>query len=541
MKKLLILVVLLITFSCSFSQNKTQHLASKVDSLLKFWEGKNRPGMANLEYDLPIDFTTRFHVGSVSKQFTAFAILLLEQQGKLALNDDIRKHLPKLAKLDHIVTIRHLLNHTGGIRDNGDLLDLVGVRISDEVRFEEVLKLVQQQTKVNFVPGSTYEYCNAGYMLLAKIVENVSGESFLSFMTKNVFKPLKMNHTTIFDDPHKVIKKLASSYARRDQGFARNNLNSASYGSTGLITTLEDLSKWAMNFDQIKVGSPALFKKMKVRGILNNGDTLRYALGQEIKTYKGLECIFHGGGIASYRAYLMRFPTQKFSIVVLSNARSSGLSIIQYVKKIADWYLAEALTTPSKKVTSANKTMPSKALLKSYVGSYQLQPGLIFTISQAAKGLQLKVTNQGLTPLKAVSAREFLLEGNGYKIIFPEVKKGQKASQLNYWQGDFEYISKRIETVDFDKSKVDLKQVVGRYYSPELKTTYVMVQRKGKLTALHARNAPITFTPFQPDDFIGNSFFLQRVAFVRNAAQKVIGCKISGSRAKDIYFEKMKK
>ena len=557
MKKVFALMFVLLAYNCSFSQIPSKKIAQKIDSLLQNWAGKQRPGMviavlregqvlyknavgmANLEYDLPIQVTTRFHVGSVSKQFTAFAIVLLEAQGKLSLQDEIQKHLPKFPMFAHKVTIQHLLNHTSGLRDNGDLISLVGSKESDEVTFDEMVQLVQQQKQLNFVPGSSYEYCNTGYMLLAKIVENVSGQSFLNFATQHIFKPLGMNRTTVFDNPNKIIKDLAFSYrAISDKAFRRNNLNYAIYGSTGLITTLDDLSKWARNFDQPKVGTKALFQKMKTRGILNNGDTLRYALGQEVKTYKGLECIFHGGGIASYRAYVMRFPAKKFSIVVLSNAWSSGLHIIGYVKQIADWYLK---LKASPKATTDKIEKPSKAFLKSCVGNYQIQPGLIFTISQAKKGLQLKITNQDeLIPLNAISASTFILDDSDYKIVFPRFQSGKPMSQIHYWQGDFEYIAKRIPMVKFDKKSVNLKQFVGRYYSPELKTAYTLVLQKGKLTALHARNAPITFTPFQPDIFIGNSFFLQKGTFVRNAQGKLVGCKISGARATGIYFEKVK-
>jgi len=557
MKKVIVFMFVLLVGNCSFSQIIPKNISAKIDSLLQNWAGKHRPGMAiavmrdqqviykkavgmaNLEYNLPISATTRFHVGSVSKQFTAFAILLLEAQGKLSLQDEIQKHLPKFPVFAHKVTVLHLLNHTSGLRDNGDLISLVGSKESDEVTFDEMVQLVSQQKHLNFVPGSAYEYCNTGYMLLAKIVENASEQSFLNFATQYIFKPLDMRHTTVFDAPHKIIKNLASSYqAIGEKKFRRNNLNYAIYGSTGLITTLDDLSKWAMNFAQPKVGFKALFQKMKTSGILNNGDTLRYALGQEVKNYKGLECIFHGGGIASYRAYVMRFPTKKFSIVVLSNARASGLHIIRYVKQIADWYLKLKMTA---KVTSRKKVKPSKAFLKACVGSYRIQPGLIFSVSQTKAGLQLKITNQDdLIPLKAISANTFMLAGSEYKIIFPRPQAGKPVAQLHYWQGDFEYIAKRIPMVEFDEKSVDLKSLLGRYYSPELKTSYTLVLQKGKLTALHARNAPITFTPFQPDVLIGNSFFLQRLTLVRNAQGKVVGGKISGARAKDIYFEKVR-
>ncbi|OJJ17890.1 hypothetical protein BKI52_28955 [marine bacterium AO1-C] len=557
MKKIFVLVFVLLVGNCSFSQTSSKDIAQKIDDLLQNWAGKNRPGMAiavmrdqeviykkavgraNLEYGLPITSTTRFHVGSVSKQFTAFAIALLEAQGKLSLQDEVQKHLPQLPRFAHKVKVLHLLNHTSGLRDNGDLIRLVGSKEGDEVTFNEMVALVQQQKQLNFVPGSAYEYCNTGYMLLAKIVENVSGQSFLEFATQYIFKPLGMNRTTIFDDPNRVIKDLASSYwPISSEEFKRNNLNYAIYGSTGLVTTLEDLSKWAMNFAQPKVGSKALFQKMKTRGILNNGDTLRYALGQEIKTYKGLECVFHGGGIASYRAYVMRFPTKKLSIVVLSNAQRSGMHIIRYVKQIADWYLG---LKASPKTTASSKAKPSKAMLKSYVGSYQIQPGLIFTIFQAKQGLQLKVTNQEeLSTLNPVSANTFILDNGEFKIVFPSSKAGKPVAKLHYWQGDFEYIAKRIPMVKFDKGKVDLKQFVGRYYSPELRTSYTLTLKEGKLTALHARNAPITFNPFQPDVFIGTSFFLQKGVFVRNTQGKVMGCKISGARALNIYFEKVK-
>ncbi|HOD10164.1 MAG TPA: serine hydrolase domain-containing protein, partial [Flavobacterium sp.] len=258
---------------------------------------KKGVGIANLEYGIPITTSTVFHVASVSKQFTVFSILLLEQDGKLSLDDDIRKYLPEMPNYGNPITLRNLANHTSGIRDNTDLAYLIGTTENDLFSNEQAVKLITSQKGLNFIPGEEFEYCNSGYILLAEIVKRVSGQSFSEFTETRIFKPLKMKNSVFLDNPEMIVKNKAYSYFKQDT-YYKSLLNFSFVGSTGLNTTVEDLSLWALNFENKTIGNNIIFDKMNKKSQLNSGEIINYALGQETKNYKGLNVLFHGGGDA---------------------------------------------------------------------------------------------------------------------------------------------------------------------------------------------------------------------------------------------------
>ena len=551
-------------FSAQFSK--------QIDTLLKPWHSPTNPGIAvavnknnktiyqkyhgtaNLENLSAINSETKFLIASVSKQFTAFAIAFLEDKGQLSYQDDIHKFIPKLPEYGHKITIMHLLNHTSGLRDSDDLNGLVGAGLSDYVSFNDVYKLIIQQKKLNFIPGSKYDYSNSGYILLAKIVEKISDKSFREFMNETVFEPLEMKNTLVFDNPFEVIGNKATAYFSNDgQNHSTNNLFSSVYGSTGIYTTLEDLNKWAKNFTHSKVGNKNIFDSMKTKGTLNNGSKINYGSGQEMKTYKGHKVVFHGGGQGAYRAYLLRFPELDLSISILSNSSYSTSFIIDYVYQIADIYLgkqpntAELKDMPESKYKedSSVKFLPvkvNKSVLAKYIGNYQIQPGLIFAIEQIEENLQLRITgNDNAIPLEAKTTNEFILmdSNNGYRLVFPK-DTSSKINSISYFQADFEYIGKRVHLVEFDKKNIKWQEFEGLYYSDELNTVYLMSYDGQNLIAHHARNTPITITPHQPDIFHGSATFFQEIQYLRNTSNEVNGMLVSGSRSKDINFVKLR-
>ncbi|MCV9926125.1 beta-lactamase family protein [Flavobacterium sp. LS1R49] len=523
----------------------------KVDELLTRYDNINAPGVAvavvkdgtivykkgfgssNLEYNIPITPTSIFSIASVSKQFTAFSILLLEKEGKLSLDDDVRKYIPELTDFGYKITIRNLANHTSGIRDQGDLICLSGTRLDDVITNEQVFKLITNQKELNFIPGSQYEYCNSGFVLLAKIVERVSGKKFSDFTAERIFKPLKMNNSFFLDDYEKIIKNRVYSYSPIGDTFKKSILNYSIVGSTGLSTTIEDLSLWALNFEKPIVGDTIIFNKMKKQGVLNNGEKISYALGQEIKKYKGLNVIFHGGGDAGYRSYLLRIPEEKFSVVIMSN--SEAFNPLDIVYKIVDYYLENKLTetTPENK---SDKITISNTTLQSYIGDYEVLPGLIFSITQNADKLYLQTSDDNQKkPLQAISESEFMIGNN--KISFYKTN-GQQIDLLKFKVADFIYNGKKILIKPFDKTKVQLSQYTGRYYSEELNTEYTFIIKDNILTATHIRNSDITLKPFQPDTFIGSEWYFHKIEFIKNEESIITECKISGAKA-TIRFKKM--
>ena len=292
--------------------------------------------------DIPVSPSTVFHVASVSKQFTVFSVLLLAEEGKLSLDDDIRKHIPEVPDFGKTITLRHLATHTSGMRDQWDLLSLAGWRFDDVITKDHILKLVSKQQDLNFDPGEEYLYCNTGFTLLAEVVARLSGQSFAEFTQQRIFGPLKMGRSQFYDDHEKIVKNRAYSYNPTASGFQKSVLSFANVGATSLFTTVEDLALWAMNFKEPRVGNRAIVDQMNTLAELNDGETFTGAYGQFVTPYKGLLQIQHSGGDAGYRSYLGRFPDQEFAVMVFTNRGNSNPAALSL--HVADLYLASDFT-----------------------------------------------------------------------------------------------------------------------------------------------------------------------------------------------------
>jgi len=494
---------------------------------------KNGFGMANLEYDIPVTPSTIFHIASVSKQFTAFSILLLEKEGKLSLDDDIRKFIPEVPDFGKKITLRHLANHTSGLRDQWDLLVMAGWRMDDVITKEQILKLVSKQKELNFNPGDEYLYCNTGFTLLAEVVARVSGKSFPEFTDENIFKPLKMSNTLFYDDHEKIVKNRAYSYHNAEDGYKKSVLSYANVGATSLFTTVEDLSLWAMNFKNPVVGDQNLIDKMNQRAILNNEDTIAYALGQGVDKYKGLNRISHGGADAGYRTYLGRFPDQKFSVIVFSNDASCNSGTL--ATKVADIYLKDVIKTEDKAdeiVKSENTISVGIDTLKAYVGEYELQPGFIITITEENGKLFVQATGQQKLELNAISSTEFSVNGVDAKLSFVW-DSDNKVNLLKLDQGG---INDAPRVKPFDKTSVNLREFIGQFHSDELSTDYNFVIKNDTLVVTHARNSDIKTIPAKKDVFAGA---FGRIEFIRDKSNVIIGCKISTGRVRNLRFNKV--
>lgn len=297
-------------------------------------------GMANLEYGLAIDSQSVFRIGSTSKQFTAAAIGLLQMDGLLKLDDNVRKYLPELPVFDEPMTIRQFINHTSGIRDYLELMHLGGYREEDWATDEDVLKMIARQQSANFTPGSQFLYSNSGYFLLSIIVKRVSGKSLKQFAQERIFGPLNMNDTHFHDDTNHIVRHRASGYGRTESGgFRIFETTLGMVGDGGLYTTVDDLLMWDRNFYSPVVGDAAFVAEQQTVGMLNDGTALDYAMGLRVSTYRSLPTVRHGGAFVGYRAELLRFPGEETSIICLCNLAESTPS--EYSDAVADILLAD--------------------------------------------------------------------------------------------------------------------------------------------------------------------------------------------------------
>ncbi|UCF21314.1 MAG: beta-lactamase family protein [Gemmatimonadota bacterium] len=368
--------------------------AGRVDQLFAAWDRPGWPGAsvgimqegvivyangygeAQLEYGVPITPETVFHVASVSKQFTVFGVILLADRGMLSLDDDIRKYLPEIHDFGPTITIRHLIHHTSGLRDQWDLLAMAGWRLDDVITRNQIMRVVERQRELNFQPGDEYLYCNTGYTLLAEIVSRVAGQPFPQFMREEVFEPLGMGRTHFHDDHEMLVSNRAYSYGfNRSGGFQNSVLSYANVGATSLFTTVGDVLRWTNNLDEGTVGGRRVIELMHQRGLLNSGDTLDYAGGLGIGDYRGLRLIGHSGGDAGFRTYVGRFPEVGLAIAVFSNIGSFNAGLM--ARRVADIYLegrfsesAESVGAPAAEPAVAAAFDPAAVALDDYVGRY---------------------------------------------------------------------------------------------------------------------------------------------------------------------------
>ena len=500
----------------------------------KFIVQKNY-GLANLEYQIPITNSTVFHTASVSKQFTAFAILLLEADGKLSLEDDIRKYIPELHQFEKKITLRQLANHTSGIRDQHNLARMAGWNSDDIITNRQVLELIYKQKNLNFAPNEQFMYSNSGYTLLAEVVARISKKSFADFTKDRIFIPLKMNHTQFTDKVGLLIKNKAYSYYKENNNFRKDIFQNTSVGATNLSTSLIDLSKWAINFTTYSVGSKKIFEKMQQLGKLNNGNSYGYGMGLFINNYKGIPKIEHSGLDASYQAYIGWLPKQNMTIVFLSNnGELNGGRIINKLTGICLDNFVKQKKKVSKKLTKKN------TYIKVDLNNFKKQVGFYWS-SNDRFTRELRISNGHLnyvggdgklTKLNAVNKNEYEFSTKEYTAV--KIDK----TKMNVILDDG-YTLKFEKYIPANYNEKSIKEFTGTYYSEELNTTYTFYSKENRLIANHQRTGDFKLKAIKNDFFIGNEGSFRDITFTRNKNYQITGFKVSSSRAKNIIFRKL--
>jgi CubicO group peptidase (beta-lactamase class C family) len=397
-------------------------------------------GRANIENDVEITPRTVFDIGSTSKQFTAASILLLEKQGKLSVQDDIRKYLPEIPDYGHKITILHLLNHTSGLRDYLALLELAGVNIDSVTTDDDALAILARQKALNFEPGSDWLYSNSGFFLLSVIVKRSSEKTLREFAAENIFEPLQMKQTIFRDEHTLLVANRALAYDPKDAG-AGYTLNVSYFEQTGdgaVHTSVEDLLKWDENFYSGKVGGKDFLDEIQEPGKLNNGKTLDYTKGLFVGKYRGLRFVDHGGSWGGYRAQLLRFPEQHFSVACLCNLANANPE--KRAHEVADIFLADEMKEPKparKADFEKREKKPTVVLaaeqLSAYSGHFRSEE-LLATYTIGVKDGKLMLQDiqggdgfmhsaQHLT-LRAVGSETFEGDDEGLEFVFQRDSNG---------------------------------------------------------------------------------------------------------------------
>jgi len=497
-------------------------------------------GMAKLEDDLVMTPSKIFDIGSVSKQFTAACVALLALEGKLSLEDDVRQYIPELPVYGRPITLRHLLHHTSGLRDYNTLLSLAGFRPdSDCPTVEEALEIICRQKGLNHPPGEEYSYTNTGYFLLGQIVERVSGKSLNQFAQERIFQPLGMKNTFFQDNHHQIIKNRASGYAPEGENFRLEMSNWDEVGDGNVYTTVEDLYLWDQAFYNYKLGRE-LMDMLHTQGKLNNGQTIDYAFGLVIGSYRGLRTVSHSGSWAGFRASLIRFPEEKFSIICLSNLSTFNPAAISY--KIADIYLADKFKEEIKKeMPQEIRAFPlSERELREKCGNYkEIKFGLWLILSLEKEKLKAQIGRQELllTPVSQNTFQTWLGE-SPITLEFSRDEKGQIKAQLT-GLGREKYVFLKAAPLP-SLTPQALKEYEGFYQSDELLGAVyeIRLDKENKLR-IKFRNAPReALKPMAPDEFAveGMNF-----SFLRAKNKKITGLALSAGRAANIMFRKIER
>jgi CubicO group peptidase (beta-lactamase class C family) len=491
-------------------------------------------GMADLDHDIPIKPDTPFHVASVSKQFAAFAILLLAQQGKLSLDDKVQKYITELREFDQPITIRHLLHHTSGLRDQWNLLIMSGWRLGEDVvRDDDILDLVSRMKELNFKPGDQHAYSNTGYTLLAYIVKRVSGQSLREFAEANIFQPLGMTRTIFRDDHAIVVKQQAYAYNPGPHGTLKLSVpNYDTVGASSLVTTVEDLARWDQNFYDKKVGGDWVIEQMQIRGQLNDGEQISYARGVVIGSYKGLKVVEHSGGDAGYRSHLMRFPDQRFSLACLCNYGATNPS--RFARQVADVYLASSLSPESVKPASPVAAITlTEQELKNKVGVYwDAMTEQMGRVSASDGKLQLSFAGNSAT-LIPIEPNRFQVADQPVEAVFESSPAGDPLRlKLNITDRK-PIMMGAVPPADASK----LSEYEGAYYSEEIDSIYRVALKDGNLVVTRKKAAPTQLTPRFRDAF-SSPGILGVFRFTRDAQNRINGFRLSAGRIRNFLFVK---
>ena len=547
-------LILLSLFAFGQSADKKETPLSpnaKMDKLFDFWNRLDQPGFAVVvvkegqvvyqnvfglacqEHGVAITPKTVFNIATATQPFVGMAVALLENEGKLSLDDDVRKYIPEIPDFGTPVKLRHLLYQTSGLRDWLSVLQLGG-REKEEVTFEKVLNIVKAQKQLAFSPGDRFQDSNTNYDLLAETIKRVTGRSFSDWAWENIFKPLKMTRTQFRDNFRSIFDDQAFTYNFTRREYLKGIDNLSLTGSHSLFASIADLAKWLLNLETGQVGGKDIFARMFTAGRLNNGQSSDFGYGLNIEAGQGRWRVSRIGNWAGSGAALVYFPDLKLGLAVLANWDYTPVE--GFLQDIADIYLP-APVEPVKKSpqAAAKKTVRvSPEILDSYAGDYRMAPGQVFTISR--KGDQLIISVPGMNfPLVTLSKTEFLLAFADARITFQKNKEG-KVQQFVWKQGGGEQTAPKIVLVK--PNPQELEEFAGSYFNAELNLRYAVELRGDMLIVNAPGQNDIRLAPDEKDHFTTSSRVFPMVIFQRDGQNRVTGFIIDSDPVRDLVFKK---
>lgn len=499
-------------------------------------------GMANLEQQSSMATTTVMNVASLSKQFTAFATVLLADQGMISLTDDVHKYIPELPDYGYKISILNLITHTSGLKDQYDLLYLAGWGTDDVITNQDALQLIFRQKELNFGPGTRYLYSNSGYALLALLVERATGQPFPQWIQQHIFLPLRMTNSFFLTDHRQIIPRNADSYSNTVDGYQKSIIQSTTYGANGLHTTLDDLIKWTANYQKKIVGNDKVMKiienlpdtQLRSAGNIANSLKLGYGFGEAITTYRGQKLIWHDGSDAGFRSYIGRFTDQQFSVIISGNMELIDPKNI--AMQLADIYLEGILDTAIAHSTApATKNIAPSSVEQAIEGYHLLSNDSLLYIYVIDHNIYGKFKKEAERfAIYPTSTNTFKNESNTLQLKYLKGHNGQ-ADKVAFTINNQSISAVKILRPDLSA----YQEYTGNYYCPELDVYYRIMLKEDKIVIVQPRNRYIPIKPLKADHFGGEYWWLRDLTFVRNSDHKISGFEINNGRAKHIVFNRL--
>lgn len=530
----------------------------RLDQMMAPYDGDDRPGvvigvvddgeldlvrtygMANLTHGIAWERGTISNIGSVTKQFTAMGALLLQARGKLSLDDDIRAHIPELPDFGAPITIRHLLNHTGGYREIYNLLPITGLEGEDAFARERAITVVQRQPELQAAPNTEWNYNNTGYILVSLAIERASGQGFADYMREHVFEPLGMTDTRMKMVQGAIIPGSAQGYTPVEGGGFRTTRDlAASAGAGGVYTTVDDLARWMLNYRDATLGGPGAIEALATTAILESGDSTDYGLGLGLSEVGGRTLYWHTGGDISHRAYLGYFPELESGVIVMSNHASFDLSVGDRIAQLFFRELEEDEAVAEDGAAGGEGGGMSEERREALAGDWVIEvQGISLPMSVTVEDGEVFVEpqGQGRTVARATSDSTLVIAAADGTLTFRFEADGSVRTGTLV-QAGLDMALRRV--VESGISAEALEEFTGRYFSDELETFYEVTVDDGSLVLHHIDAAePLPLRHTGGDDFSASVVFLNTIAFQRAGNGRITGFTVSNGRTRGVLFRK---
>ncbi|MGB0424441.1 MAG: serine hydrolase domain-containing protein, partial [Flavobacteriales bacterium] len=481
-------------------------------------------GMANLEYDIPNSNNSVFRIGSTSKQFTAACIVLLAEKGKLNLDDKLNTFFPEFPEYAKKISVRHLLNHTSGVRDYLTISYLKGYTDDEYYTDEDLMKWLVNQDDLNFEPGEEFLYSNSGYWLLGQIVEKVSGKNMADYAKGELFTPLGMNNTHFHNNHNEIVKNRASGYTPTGENSYQISMTTLDMiGDGGIFTSVNDIKKWEDSFYDTSVLSKNFWGMMTQQGVLNNGEVIEYASGLDISEYKGLKTISHGGAFVGFRAEILRFPEHKMSIAIFANRADANPTRMAY--GVADILLEKHFDNSLESNPSIDENKKVKYIklsskkLEKFTGQFwnnaDSYSRKIYVRNDTLRYFRNETNESALLP---ISKNEFRMQDVGNADVLVKFEGEENLTMIIDINQEETISFEEYESVQYTVK--ELSAFAGDYYSKELDVQYSLKMEEDFLVLYVDKQQVSPMESIMEDHFVNSNF--GDFQFTRDANGKLI-------------------